>query len=359
MATNAPARAVQPLALLKQTWQEFGRDNIPRLSAAFAYYTFTSFFPLLLVLISLIGFALYFNIAAAENARSYVIDTMSSTLPAARELLAQTIQDTEDNGWKLGLAGLITGLISASGIFAQLEAAFNIIFDVADRKRSLMDTIKARAQAVLIVIMIALLMIASLVFGTVLTTAQSVVTALPGGALLGFALNIGLSLLLTTLLFGALYKYLPDKVVTWRAALIGGAFASATWQVGRELLTWWLGRSGGVTAGTVVGSVLAFLGLVYYASLILMFGAQLTATYDEMANPEKVAAETSEDSALRGPGQPPVLESGEPATMSRRVGGLLHTGRYNLGSFAVGFLSAIGALVLGARLLVARLLDRG
>lgn len=289
---------VNVVTLAKKTWQEYGDDNVSRLAAALAYYSFTSFFPLLLVLIAIIGIALNFNIGAAEDARTFVINSVSGTIPTARDLLAQSIQETEENSWTLGLAGLLTGLWAASNIFAQLEDAFNVIFDVIDKEQDWKDMAITRGRAALMVVLIGVLMMISLVFSTLLATADELVRALPGGGILAWLLNIGLSLTIMALMFSALFKFIPDKTVTWKAALIGGVFTSVTWQVGREVLAFWFGNSGGVTAGTVVGSVLAFLGLIYYASMILLMGAEVTATYDELVNPDLVCPETDEDSAL-------------------------------------------------------------
>ncbi|MBA3533974.1 MAG: YihY/virulence factor BrkB family protein [Ardenticatenales bacterium] len=341
--------------LAKETWREFGDDHLTRLGAALAYYTFTSFFPLMLVLISLIGIALSFNLGPAENAQQYVMDMVSKNLPAAKQLLTETFNDTEQNSGTLGLAGLLTGLWAASNIFAQLEESFNTIYDVAPRKRSFIDTMKARGQAALIVVLIAVLMIGSLLFGTALQAAESFAQSLPGGVFFGWLLNLLISLTLSSLVFAALFKYIPDKPVSWKAAIIGGVFTSITWQIGRELLTWWLGRSSdSVTAGTVVGSVLAFLVLIYYASQILLFGAQVTATYDQLANPDLVRHRTSSDSALRGPGQPPVTESGKTVGTTSKSA----PGKSSLGSFATGFVAGILALLVGARSLLGKVLHR-
>ncbi len=298
--------------LAKETWKEYGNDQSARMGAAFAYYTFVSFFPLLLVLIALVGIALSFGFGPAEGARQYVLDTVTQNLPAARDVIAESFSDTESNRGTLGLAGLLTGLWAASNIFAQLEESLNIIFDVAPRKTSFIQKMKNRAIAAGIVVLMAVLMIGSFLFSTVLATADSFVAALPGGPAIASVFHIVLSIALTGAVFAMLFRFIPDKPVSWKAALIGGLFSAVAWQIGRELLTWWLGRDdASVTAGTVVGSVLAFLALVYYASQILMFGAQLTATYDEIVNPDLVRDYTSIDSPLRGPGRPPVLQSGK------------------------------------------------
>ncbi|HEX8433179.1 MAG TPA: YhjD/YihY/BrkB family envelope integrity protein, partial [Longimicrobium sp.] len=75
---------VSVVELAKNTWSEFGKDNVGRLGAALAYYTFTSFFPLLLVLISLVGIALSLGFESAEDARTTVLNRVTSSLPAAR-----------------------------------------------------------------------------------------------------------------------------------------------------------------------------------------------------------------------------------------------------------------------------------
>ncbi len=188
---------------------------------------------------------------------------------------------------------------------------------------------------------------------------------LPGGGVWIWVFNLLLSLTLSSVVFGALFKYLPDKPVSWKAAIIGGIFTSITWQVGREVLTWWLGQNQSITAGTVVGSALAFLILVYYASLILLFGAELTSTYDELVNPDLVRPRTADDSALRGPGQPPATESGKPITevsggsmaKAGATGGAAAT-RFHITSFGVGFAAGVAALMVGARALLGKLLGR-
>ena len=363
---------VSVVTLAKQVWKEFGEDNIARLGAAFAYYTFTAFFPLMLVLVALVGVGASLGFETAESAQEAVVNAVTSNLPAAGPLLENSFQETEQNAGSIGFWGIVLGLWTASSIFAQLEESFNIIYDVAPRERSFLQKLKGRAQAATIVIAIAALMIGSFVFSAVIATVQGAVEALPGGEVGAWLLNIAISLTLSAVVFAALFKFLPDKPVTWKAAFIGGAFTSVTWQIGREVLTWYLGTRENPEAGAVIGAALGFLLLVYYASQILMFGAQVTATYDEMANPDLVAPKTSEDSALRGPGQPSVLESGKTAGRAESDGAVgsggesafekrlarRDTAKKNVTSFGVGFVTGVAALFVGARKLVERVADR-
>ena len=275
------------LLLIKQSIQAFTRNNITRLDAALAYYVFASFFPLSLILVSLVGVALTLQMGMAEDARQYVIQTVSSELPPAMELLEHNMHDMEQNSGIVGLIGVLTGIWAASNIFVLLENAFNVIFEAGPAKMDWKSNLKRRLRAIVIVFLLALLMLGSLLFATFLSIAKSWASSLPGGYFWAWLFNCSLSLLVTTLLFAALFKYLPRKLVTWKAAFIGGIFSSTAWLIGRELLTWWLGNRADMTVSNLIGSVLAFLALIYYASQVLMFGAQLTATYDKLESEDQ------------------------------------------------------------------------
>ena len=279
-----PTMNVNLLTLFKQTLQEFARNNMTRLDAALAYYVFASFFPLLLIFVASVGLALNYQLGMAEDARRYVIETVSSELPPAMQLLQHNMDDMEHNRGILGVVALLTGIWAASNIFVLLENAFNVIFDTVPAEMNWKTNLKSRLRAILIVLLLALLMGGSLIFGTLLSMVESFGHYLPGGHFLAWLLNLAISLSLTMFVFAALFKYIPNKFVTWKAALIGGMFSSLAWQLGRELLTWWLGSRTDMTVSAVVGSVFGVLALIYYGSQILMVGAQLTATYDKLAH---------------------------------------------------------------------------
>jgi membrane protein len=315
-------RSVSIKDIVVNTFKEYGGDQVGRLAAAFSYFTFVSIFPLLLVLIALVGWAVSAGIGPAIEAQQFVMDSISQNLPAAEGIFADTFDQMQEQAGTIGLVGLLTGLWAASNIFAQLEQSLNIIFDVSPRKVGFVEQMKKRGGAALIVVLLAVLMIGSLVFGAIVGAAGDIARTFPGGAVAAYLLNIGVSLIFTGGIFALLFRYLPDKPVSWKGAFIGGLFTAVAWQFGRELLTWWVTRpDASVAAGTVVGGVLAFLILVYYAAQILMMGAQLTATYDEMVNPDLVRHRTEVDSPLVGPGRAPVAQSGKTVVLGQDVAG--------------------------------------
>ena len=134
-----PTMNVNLLTLFKLTLQEFTRNNMTRLDAALAYYVFASFFPLLLIFVASVGLALNYELGMAQDARRYVIETVSSELPPAMALLEQNMHDMQQNRGILGLVGLLTGIWAASNIFVLLENAFNVIFDAVPAETSAHD----------------------------------------------------------------------------------------------------------------------------------------------------------------------------------------------------------------------------
>ncbi len=102
---------------------------------------------------------------------------------------------------------------------------------------------------------------------------------LPGVEFLWQLLNFILSFAITTLLFGLIYKVLPDVKITWSDVWIGAAITSLLFSIGRYALGTYLGNSGFGSTYGAAGSVVIILVWVYYAAQILFFGAEFTQVY--------------------------------------------------------------------------------
>jgi membrane protein len=76
------------------------------------------------------------------------------------------------------------------------------------------------------------------------------------------------------LAFTTIYKVLPKPRIRWRDAAHGGIFASLLWEAGRQALAAYLLRLNYPSAYGVVGSFLAVMLWAYYASLVILFGAE-------------------------------------------------------------------------------------
>src|SRR5262245_43288847 len=118
--------------LLKEAFRDWREDNAPRLGAALSYYTVFSLAPLLLISIAIAG-----AVFGEEAARGQVVGQLRALLG---EQGAEAIQALLENARKpgegvvAGLVGLVTLFLGASGVFNELRAALDAIWEVPPRK---------------------------------------------------------------------------------------------------------------------------------------------------------------------------------------------------------------------------------
>ena len=178
----------------------------------------------------------------------------------------------------LGVAALLVG---ATTVFAQMQLSLNAIWGVAARptRNSLFTLVKNRLLSLTVVLAIGFVLLVSLLLGVVLRAVlhfthrfvPSVAALLSGGEAL-------VSLLAVALLFGAIFKVLPDVVLRWRDVVVGALVTALLFSVGRYAIAAYLAYTATASTYGAAGSVVLILLWVYYSSLILLFGAAFTRT---------------------------------------------------------------------------------
>jgi membrane protein len=164
-----------------------------------------------------------------------------------------------------------------------LQYALNRAWDVKpDPKRGggVISFVFKRILSFGMVLVVAFLLLISMVLTTII---DEIVAYIQGGSPEGFALAIGIVLNnlaafgVATLLFAAMYKVLPDAKMAWRDALIGASFTALLFIVGKALIGLYLQHTDLSSSwGSAAASMIGVLVWIYYSSLILLFGAELT-----------------------------------------------------------------------------------
>ena len=264
--------------LIRQTINGFIEDEALTSGAAIAFYTVTSIAPLLLIVTAVAG--LVFGHDAAQGA---IVDQLSSlTGPQTADFLQTLIQNasTKSSGILASLLGTITLLVTVSGVFGEMQAALNRIWNVETQVTTVSRLLRARAIGFGLVVAL----------GFLLTTSLAVSAALAGlghylnrtwpgwGPLLGF-INFVISFLLIAVLFGALFKVLPDRRIAWRDVTIGAMVSSALFSIGKYLIAAYLGSSGVASTYGAAGALILLLLWVYYSVQIVLLGAEFTKAY--------------------------------------------------------------------------------
>ncbi len=291
---NANAPNVSWIALLKRAAAAWTADKALRLSAALAYYSVFSIAPLLVITIAVAG--LLFGDAAIAGdlhaqLRSYIGSPAAKALQSMVESAAKPAE---------GLAATITGfvvlMLGASGVFGALKDALNTIWKVKSKGGS---GIRGLAHEKFLnfgmVLVIGFLLLISLVLSTAIASLHDRLEAylvLP--AFVWTAVTSLVSMLVATTLFAWIFKVLPDVRMRWRDVWLGALLTAVLFELGKTGLGWYLGRESTANAYGAAGSVVLLLLWIYYASCILLFGAELTQVYARASGRHVVPAPGSE-----------------------------------------------------------------
>jgi membrane protein len=257
-----------PVKLVKEAGKEFLSDNAITLAAAVAFYTALSFAPLLLLLVTVGAFL-------GPDTQDALIEELKSLIgPQSGDAIRMVLENAAQRpslGNAAGIFGMATLLFSATGVFAQLQKAINIVWNVKPKKgEGVKAFLRKRLFSLGMILAIAFLLVVSLVVSTVIAVVFS------GEAFLWRALHFVISILIFTALFGIIFKCLPDVKIAWRDVLFGGAATATLFALGKLLIGLYLGNSSVGSAYGAAGSLIVLLLWVYYSAIIFFFGAELT-----------------------------------------------------------------------------------
>lgn len=269
--------------------QQFVEHDCLSYGAAIAYYTIFSLPPLLVMILALTGI-LGFTKTDVEHliyGELGLPQTQIQTdLPESMHLRPAVSNEAYlaigDLGAGSQLVGVLLFLFSATAIFAQLQSALNKIWQVAPdpRQGGFQGFLFKRLLTAGMVAAIWFVLLVSLTLTAVI---GQILTAFKGAApdfieqLLALAVNEFATFAVAALLFAAIFKILPDAQLQWRDVWVGAIFTAALFIIGKIGIGWYLRISQvGSSWGASAASTAAALVWVYYSSLIVLFGAELS-----------------------------------------------------------------------------------
>ncbi len=249
------------------------------LGASIAFYSLFALAPLLVVAIAIAG-----AVFGPEAARGQVVDQISGLLGTEA---AKSIETMIASAWRsdrtglAAVAGMLTLLVGASGVFAELRKALNRIGRVPPRPSALGTFVRARLTAFALVLGFGFLIVASLL----LSAALAAVSGWLGGLIPLLAdvltlVDLVLSMTVLSVAFWAFLRWLPDQAPGWRAALVGAIASALLFAVGKHLIGLYLGRVSTTSSFGAAGSLVVVMLWVYYTSQILLFGAAVAWAID-------------------------------------------------------------------------------
>lgn len=266
------------VGVLKQTFQEFSEDKVPRLGAALAYYTIFSIGPLLLIAVAMAG--IFFGQEAAQGKISAELGKVFG--PEMSEALEKMVQAAAKpkSGALATIIGVITLMLGASGVFGQLKDALNTIWNVETKKASgIKGIIRERFLSMAMVLGIGFLLLVTLVVDAAISAMGGYVERFVGGEAVAQLLQLALSFAIAVVLFAAIFRILPDLKIAWKDVWLGSVFTALLFVLGKWGLGLYLGKAAPGSAYGAAGSLVILLIWVYWSAQILFLGAELTQVY--------------------------------------------------------------------------------
>jgi len=244
------------------------------MASAIAYIALFSFFPLILLSISIASFIL-----GPAIDQHITVQRLEFVAPALSQLLGQNIDEIIRARGTVTSFALLSLIWSASTIFYTITHSLNDIWHIKQRHSAW----KRRGVAILFV----LVFIGPTLF--LISLAGSVIANirfwLPDQILpLGPGISLSLTILLDILLYMLLYMLLPHGTSTWREILPGAIGAGLLWELAKKTFLSFVATYISITNlvyGTVA-AIIAFLLWAYISSLIFIFGAYLSVSYWEL-----------------------------------------------------------------------------
>lgn len=287
MEPEASHSAVAPAdrswgAILKRTVADFWANDSLSMAAALAYSTVFSLPGLLIVLLTVVGL-----FVDAERAQEVLRNQLGGVVgPGGREQIEAILENAQRPDMGRGVASLLGTIflvIGATGAMVQLQNFLNRTWDVKPdpNQGGIRNFITKRILSFGLILGIAFLLVVSLVISAVLSAIGAYLGALlPGvGAWALELLNNAVSFLVIAGLFATMFKFLPDAEISWRDVRVGAVATTLLFVLGKFLIGLYLGRSEPGEPFGAAASLAILLVWVYYASLIVLLGAEFTQSW--------------------------------------------------------------------------------
>jgi len=266
--------------VLKKSFKGFSNDRITKMSSSLSYYTIFSMAPLLIIIISLSGLFL-----GQDAAQGKIYDQLSNFIGSnAASQLQTMIQNASLSGKSkfAAIIGIATLIVGATTVFAQIQDTINFIWGIKPKpKKGWLSFLKNRFLSFSVIIGLAFLLLVSLTLSTIVDTFSASLKAhFPQiTVVLLYVINTVITLLLTALIFGTIFKVLPDAKIRWRDVITGAITTAVLFMLAKFGISFYISKSNVGSTYGAAGSLVILLLWVYFSAMILYFGAEFTKAY--------------------------------------------------------------------------------
>ncbi len=265
--------------LTKKAYESWNSNDPWARSAIIAYYTLFSLPSLLIIVVSIAGY--FFGREAVQGRITGQIAEFIGEDSAT--IIENMISNAalSSNSTLAVIFGVFMLVFGATGVFFQLKKAMNNIWNVAEKKETYFRMFMDRVISFGMILIIGFLMLLGLIVSASIRMLSDYIESYaPVLTALGLDLvNSLLSLVFITLLFGSIFKLLPDIKIRWKVTLYGAALTTVLFLIGEYLIGIYFGRTDPASVYGGASSMVLILLWVNYTCLIMFFGAEFTVQY--------------------------------------------------------------------------------
>ena len=265
--------------LIKKTFVQWNEREPFNNSIIIAYYTIFSLPGLLVIIINMAGS--FYDKQDVTSQISYQIESMMGG-DTAKDIESIVGKASEARGSVLAsVLGIATLLFGATGVFYQLQQMLNKIWNVKPKVKTaqkILELLRDRLFSFGLILVVGFLMLVSLVISTALSALSTWVSVYISESinLLFKLLDILFSVAVITILFAAIFKFLPDAKIKWCDVWSGAILTAVLFVLAKFALGLYFGKSDPGSTYGAAGSIILIMLWVSYTGLILLFGAEFT-----------------------------------------------------------------------------------
>jgi len=268
--------------LIRLTLDKYQRDRVGDMAAALAYFAIFSIFPMLLVVISIVGFVV--------DPQQLNVQTLLQQIVGSAEiagLISQTLSHFSETRVGTGLLGIGTLLFAATGLLGALSRALQQIWNVqpntngAGLKTAVVTMVMGRLTLFALLLGVAALILAAVLGNLALALLTAYVDWLPLNTVLLQVARIALFVALLTAGFATLYKVLASPLPRWGDVWPAALVAAIAFTALQRLAEFIFARVNFSSFG-VLGAAMTLLLWIFISSQILLFGGELSYTWSRV-----------------------------------------------------------------------------
>ena len=271
--------------ILVETFLRLKRNEPLILASATAFFTLFSLAPILVILVNILS-TLFRNYKITDALFQSIQKVFGTETSGQIRSIVENVKSFGGE-WYITVGGFIFLLFVASNLLNIVQKAINQLWGIRkSRYKKIKYDVRERLIGIVLVLGIGLVFVISLLLdASVAFLGGYLHKLIPSvDAIFILTVNIFFSILVVTAWFSVLYKILPDAVVHWNVAFVGGLLTAVLFTIGKWILGQLLDYSNMVTIFGTFASVFFILLFIFYSALILYFGASFTYTYASGTN---------------------------------------------------------------------------